>query len=278
MQARVVVAAGRLVLGIGASRVVAQAGDAPADLVPRLVQLAQRRAEHRLGVAPDLDHAARRWSCRSTWLCRPRPAAQQACIASSRRAVGTWITAPSSSLKSARSVSSSRRALTWVGPVLRVAVLGAAVGDAVALGDEQVDVEADAAVAGERHLAHRRPEAAVAAVVVREHRPAARRRLIASTSAFSCAGSSRSGTSSPNWPSTWASIEPPMRMRPCAEVDQDQGRVARHELRRRRGAHVGERREGGDDQAHRRRHLLRRAVLAVASACASTGSPCRPAR
>ena len=53
-------------------------------------------------------------------------------------------------------------------PVLRVAVFGAAVADAVALGDEHVDVEADAEVAGERHLAHRRPEAAVAAVVVRE--------------------------------------------------------------------------------------------------------------
>ena len=58
MQAGVVGRAGRRVLGIRALRVVAQARDAPADLVPRLLQVAQRRAEDRLGVAPDLDHAA----------------------------------------------------------------------------------------------------------------------------------------------------------------------------------------------------------------------------
>ena len=56
LQSGVVDAARGLVLGTGAHRVVAQAGDAPADLVPDLMQLAQRRAEDGLGVTPDLDH------------------------------------------------------------------------------------------------------------------------------------------------------------------------------------------------------------------------------
>ena len=54
------------------------------------------------------------------------------------------------------------------GPVLGVAVFGAAVADAVAFGDQQVHVEAHAQVAGKRHLAHRGPQAAIAAVVVGE--------------------------------------------------------------------------------------------------------------
>ena len=113
-----------------------------------------------------------------TWLCRLRPCVAQHRASPRRaRAVGTWITAPSSSLNSACSVSSSRRALDLRGPVLRVAVLGAAVGDAVAFGDQQVDVEAHAEVAGERHLADRGPQAAVAAVVVGEQQAGGAQRV-----------------------------------------------------------------------------------------------------
>ena len=52
-----------------------------------------------------------------------------------------------------------------------------------------------------------------------------------------------------------------MRLRPCAEVDQDQRRVAG--LRAAASSvprTSARRREGGDDQGHRRRHLLRLAV------------------
>ena len=49
----------------------------------------------------------------------------------------------------------------------------------------------------------------------------------------------------------------------------------RVELRRQRAAHVGQRGEGADDQAHRRGDLLRVAAVA-ATGCASTANPCRP--
>ena len=112
VQARVVARARRRVLGVRAGRVVAQPGDAPAHLVPGLVQVAQRRAEHRLGVAPDLDHAALVRSCRSRGCAGSGRARATRRITSSRSRVGTWITAPSSSLNSACRVSSSRRSPT----------------------------------------------------------------------------------------------------------------------------------------------------------------------
>jgi hypothetical protein len=48
------------VLGIGAGGVVALLADLPAHAVPDLVQVGQLRAEHGLGVAPDLQFALAR--------------------------------------------------------------------------------------------------------------------------------------------------------------------------------------------------------------------------
>ncbi len=167
VQPGVVDAAGRLVLGVGALGVVAQAADAPADLVPGLVQVAQRRAEHRLRVAPDLDDRARVGLADDVAVLAQAGLAQDPhrLVAARRRHLDDRAELFVEE-RAQRQLLAPRAHL--LRPVLGVAVLGAAVGDAVALGDEQVDVEADAEVAGEGHLARRRPEAAVAAVVVRE--------------------------------------------------------------------------------------------------------------
>ena len=178
------------------------------------------------------------------------------------------MTAPSSSLNSACSVSSLRRVADLRGPVLRVAVLGAAVGNAVAFGHQQVDVEAHADVSGERHLAHRGPQAAVAAVVVREQlaviaQPVDRR----DERDFSRRGVVEVGHDVAELAQHLRQHRAAHAMRACAEVDEDQRRVARLQLRRQRAAHVVERRERRDDQADRRRHLLRTcAVVAVVPA------------
>ena len=91
--------------------------DLPADAVPHLVQVAQRRREHPLGVAPDLDLPCRRRDDRpglADEVAVPLTGHARAAPASRRcaRAVRTCNTTPSSSLNSAFSVSSSRRALT----------------------------------------------------------------------------------------------------------------------------------------------------------------------
>ena len=48
--------AGGRVFGIGTGRVVALLADLPADRIPDLVQVSQRRAEDGLGITPDLQH------------------------------------------------------------------------------------------------------------------------------------------------------------------------------------------------------------------------------
>ena len=87
VQAGVVRRAGRGVLGVGAGRVVALRGDAPAHLVPGLVQLAQRRAEHAPWRRARPRPRRGRWACRSTWLCRLRPCSRSVAITASRSAV-----------------------------------------------------------------------------------------------------------------------------------------------------------------------------------------------
>ena len=169
------------------------------------------------------------------------------CITSSRSAVGTWITRAELFVEQrACSVSSSRRALDLRGPVLRVAVLGAAVGDAVAFGDQQVDVEAHA------DDGRRRPS--------RRPRPTGRRRCgrgrrAAGRAARSAVDRRRPATSAApdrrgRAPRRRTGRAPaPASSRPCAS-GPGRGRSASASCRRRcscgveRAAHVVERGEG----------------------------------
>ena len=226
MQARVVGAAGGGVLGVGTGRVVAQAGDAPADLVPGLVQVAQRRAEHRLGVAPDLRPTPRSFGLADDVAVLPGRARAGPASPRRARAVGTWITAPSSSLNSACSVSSLRRAPTCAAQFFESpysARLSLMPSPSVT---SRSTLRLTPEVAGERHLADRGPQAAVAAVVVGEQLPCARSALIAATSDLSSAGSSRSGTASPNWSEHLRQHRAAHAVRPRPRSIEDQRRVA----------------------------------------------------
>ena len=269
MQPRVVGLARRRVLHVGARRVVAQLRDAPAHLVPRPMQRGQRRAEHRLRVAPHLDHAAVVRLADGVAHSGQPMAAQRL---HHRVALGGGDLDDHPQLlveqRPQRELLAARAHLA--GPVLRVAVFGAAVGDAVAFGDQQVDVEAHAEMAGERHLAHRCPQAAVAAIVVREQLAVAtqladgrHQRLqgrgvvevrnavgIAAAEAAEHLGEHRARHATP----------------PGAHVDEDERGVARLQLRRERGPHVVQRGEGRDDERHRRGHLQRLPVLVPAGA------------
>jgi hypothetical protein len=101
-----------------------------------------------LGVAPDLQLTTPAVGRLGVGSCRPhgcadRPCSRSTCITGVALArVRTCSTTPSSSLNSALSVSSSRRALTWPAQFLASPYRHAAVADAVAFGDQHVDVQA----------------------------------------------------------------------------------------------------------------------------------------
>ena len=148
-------------------------------------------------------------------------------------------------------------------PVLRIAIVGAAVGDAIALGHEQVDVEGHAHVARECHLAGRSKEAAVAAVVIgqdlalgpqgvdRIHEVDQVLRLVQIRHFM------------PHLVQHLRQHAAAHAVAPATEVDEDQrGVFGGFELRRQRAAHVGQRRECADDQAHGRRDLFLLLALA----------------
>ena len=73
-----------------------------------------------------------------------------------------------------------------------------------------------------------------------------------------------------------ARIEPPRRCWPAPRpISQSSVSRIAHEQRRELRAHVGDRRERGDDQRHRR-HRISAAPPSAATAPASTANPCRP--
>ena len=87
-------------------------------------------------------------------------------------------------------------------------------------------------------------------------RPAPRSCVIASTSACSSCGSSRSGPSSPNWPVTCARIEPPMRFRPRPRSTSTSVVSPGCSCGVSMPAHVVDVANAVTIEAHRRRHLL----------------------
>ncbi len=145
-----------------------------------------------------------------TWLQAARPCSRSTAKTASRWAAGTWITAPSSSENSARSVMSARAAGDLLRPVLGVAV----VGRVRAVEREHVDVDRHPAVAGKGHLAHRRPQAAVGAVVVGQQHAAAFNCWMAAKKRLRSSASSTSGTLLPICCVTCARMLPPRRCLP----------------------------------------------------------------
>ena len=269
VQASVIDPTGGFVLGIGARRVVAQFRDAPAHLVPHLMQFAQRRTEHRLGVAPDLDHATIVRLADEVAVLRQAVQAQHLhhLVAHGRRHLDDGAELLVEQCLQ-RQLLAPRADLA--DPVLRVAPVHAAVADAVAFDQQHVDVQADAEVTGERHLADRRPQAAVAAVVVRQQAAFVAQLVDRRNQRFQLrrvvqvGGAVSAGV---------AGLVQHLRQHRAghavaavAQVDQDQRGVAGLQLRRQGATHVVQRDEGRDDQRHRRGDLLRFPGIAPARA------------
>ena len=259
----------RRVLGVGAGRVVALAGDLPAHAVPHLLQVVQAGAEDFLGVAPDAQFAlpfVDRGTGRARLADGVAPLAQavRAQHLHHRVALGGAHLQHHAQLfteqRFQRQLLASRADLA--GPVLGVAVLGAAVADAVAFGHQHVHVQRHADAAGKGHLGGCGQQAAVAAVVVgkdlafgaqlvdgRHQRLQVFRAVQIGHAVFHRA----------------ARLAQRLRQHAAgqavptlAQIDQHQRRVLLAvELRRQRAAHVGQRCEGADDQADGRSHLLR---------------------
>ena len=95
--------------------------------------------------------------------------------------------------------------------------------------------------------------------------PRERSSASAATSDSRRCASSRSGTSPPNTPATWARIEPPRRSRPAPRSTSTSAEPV-VQLRGPRAADVGQRRERRHHQRHRRRHLPRLARRRVGPA------------
>ncbi len=111
----------------------------------------------------------------------------------------------------------------------------------------------------------------------RAARPSAASACTAAKNAASRAGSSTSGASSPSWPYTCASADPPRRRlpRPRSIQTSTVSPPSRDSTRRQHAPHVRHRRERGHDQRQRRGDRLVDAARRATS-CASTSSPCRP--
>ena len=230
--------AGQRMLLVRAGRVVAIAGDAPGHLVPLLLQLVERRGEDLLGVAPDLG------LLRVVGLADDVRDLRQA-VRAQRLQDGVAVGGGDLQQHAQflveqgleRQFLAARADLR--GPVLGVAHLGAAVADAVALGDQHVDIEADAALAGKAHFQRRGEEAAVAAVVVgqqaaltaqvvdRGHQRLEQRRIV---EVGHLGAELVQGLRQDRAAHAHAAL---------AEVDQHQRGVAVPQLRRERAPHVG---------------------------------------
>ena len=288
MQARVVDTAGVFVLGVSASGVVAQFGDSPADLVPGLVQVAQRCAEHRLRIAPHLDHAAIVGLADEVAVLAQamRPQRLHHFVAHGGRHLD-HDTELFVEQRAQGQLMAARADLR--GPVLRVAIVGTAVGDAVAFGDEHVDVQAQAHVAGKSHFAGRCPEPAVAAVVVREEAALLAQLVDRHDERLQLRGVVEVGHRGAELIQHLRQHRARHALLAVAEVDQDQRGVAGLELWRQRRSHVVERRERGDDEADRGGHLLclaavgparahRQRILADRHADAERGAQCHADR
>ena len=133
------------------------------------------------------------------------------------------------------------------------------------------------AVAGERHLHQRGEQAAIGAIVIREHQIRRLQLRERGANAFSRCGSSRSG-------GLVAELAVHLRERRAAEpiaaaaqIDEPQRRGAaiRAQCRRQRVPHVAHRRERRHDERHRRDDALRASRLR-ATWSSSTASPCPP--
>ena len=159
--------------GIGARRVVALLANFPGDAVPDLLQIFQRRAEDRAGIAPDLQHA---FAVIDAAALRPGGTDDVAVLRQTvcaqdlhhRRFVGAAHLQHHAQLFVKQSL---QRALfaprADLGrPVFAVAHVHAAVGYAVAIDEQHVHIQGHAHAPGKGHLSHGGQQAAVAAVVV----------------------------------------------------------------------------------------------------------------
>ena len=161
MQARIVRAPCGSMFGIRARRVVAPLANFPRDAVPDLLQVFQRRAENRAGIAPDLQHA---FAVIDGAALRPGGADDVAVLRQTvctqdlhhRRFVGAAHLQHHAQLFVKQSL---QRALfaprADLGrPVFAVAHVHAAVGHAVAIDEQHVHIQGHAHAPGKGHLSH----------------------------------------------------------------------------------------------------------------------------
>ena len=157
-------------------RVVALLADLPADRVPDLMQVLQRRAEHRLGVAPHLDMTFADFQRCMLWPCLADKVAESGQSVLTQK-LHDFVANRGAHLDQdaqlfieqclEREFIAARADLAC--PVFAVAGVHAAVGNAITFDQQHVDVERHADLAGKGHLASRSQQAAVTAVVVSEY-------------------------------------------------------------------------------------------------------------
>ena len=248
--------------GIGAGGVVAQLANLPAGGVPHLVQVLQLRAEHRLGIAPDLDFA-HAGAAGGTCHCGTGLANKMAVFAQGMVAQGLHdgVALRGFHLQQhaqflaeqglEREFFTPRTDLS--GPVFAVAHFGAAVRDAIAFGDQQIDIERHAHVAGKGHFTGCGKQAAIAAVVVGEQLAILAQLVDGLDQIDQVLRVVQVGRLVAQLVQGLRQDAGAHAVFAVAQIDQHQGgvRFGRVELWRERAAHIGQSGEGGDDQADR---------------------------
>ena len=260
MQARISRVADCGVLCIGAGGVVALLANLPARAVPDLLQVLELGGKHRFGVAPDLHFTLadfQRSLLRAGFADEMAEPGQAVFAQGLHHLVAGGGGHLDHHTQLFIEQGLERELITarpnLVCPVFAVARVHAAVGNAITLDHQHVDVQRHAHMAGKGHFAAACQQAAVATVVVGQDLSLGaqrvdgidevdqifrivqvRHRAVLKIQALRQDGAAHAVLA-------------------LAQVDEDQRGVRLHrvQLGRERAAHVGERREGADDQGHR---------------------------
>ena len=253
------------VLGVGVGGVVTLLADLPAHGIPHLVQIGQRRAEHGLGIAPDLQLALARVDagrCRAR-LANEMAELRQAMLAQRLHHLVAFCRAHlqhhaqffiEQGLE--RELFAARTHL--LRPVLGVAGFHAAVADAVALGHEHVHVQGHAYMSGKGHFGHGGQQATIAAVVVGQDLALGAQRVDGVDEVHQVLGVVHIGHHIAALVERLAQNAAAHAALALAQVHQHQRGVVFGgvELGGERAAHVGQRGKGAHDQAHGRGDLF----------------------
>ena len=261
MHARVKGTACDGVFGIGAGGVVALLANLPAHAVPNLVQVFQFGGKHFFGVTPHAQfvHAFGNGGLTGAGFADHMAVFGQAVLAQGLNDGVAFGRAhlnhhPQFFVEQGFEGEFFAAGADLARPVFGVAMVGAAVRDAVALGDQHVHIQGHAHMAGKGHFGHCGQQAAIAAVVVGQYLALRTQDVDGFNKIDQRLRVVQVGHLVAKLAQHLAQHAAAHAVFALPQVDQQQTGVVglRVQLRGQGAAHIGQAGKGGDDQAHGR--------------------------